>query len=190
MGEKPFKFGFMIGRFQHMHIGHEHVINKALSICENLLILVGSSQESGTLRNPFDALTRIDIIKKVYENRVMVGFIPDLTNENDHSYEWGDFVLKSVNQWKTIFGISSAPDLMVYGNDEERNSWFRPESVEKISHLKLSRGVIDISATKMRQLIMDDDQLLWAEYANPKIHRYFSRLQDKLNAIPEYQRGK
>ena len=48
-----FKFGVYIGRFQPLHIGHEHVIREALSKVETLIIVVGSAYQARTPVNPF-----------------------------------------------------------------------------------------------------------------------------------------
>lgn len=177
---KPFQFGFMLGRFQHMHIGHEHVINKGLDVCENLLILLGSSQESGTKRNPYDIKTRSEIIKAVYGNRVHVGFIPDLTDENDINFEWGDYVIEQVSLWRTLLGIKYLPDLMLYGNDEERSGWFRPEHRHYFTELAVTRGTVDISATKMREFLVNDERGKWEAYANQKIYNFYGSLRNEL----------
>lgn len=51
---KQFKKGLILGRFQTLHKGHEYIIDKALDLCEEVLILIGSSDKSGTIENPFD----------------------------------------------------------------------------------------------------------------------------------------
>ena len=48
---KPYDVGVICGRFQTFHIGHESLVNTALTLCDRVLILVGSSQECGTERN-------------------------------------------------------------------------------------------------------------------------------------------
>ena len=45
---KKFEFAMICGRFQDFHIGHYYVVDTALKIAENVLIFVGSSQESRT----------------------------------------------------------------------------------------------------------------------------------------------
>ena len=56
MNKKPYKLGVLVGRFQTFHTGHEEIIRKAIELCEQVWIFVGSSQESGTLKNPFSYL--------------------------------------------------------------------------------------------------------------------------------------
>ena len=52
MGNK-YKFGLILGRFNPLHIGHEYLINYALSKCDILLIFIGSANKNLSLSNPF-----------------------------------------------------------------------------------------------------------------------------------------
>ncbi len=58
--------GLYIGRFQPLTLGHVRVIDTMLYECENLIIVIGSTQEMGTERNPFNFSTRKQMIKNVY----------------------------------------------------------------------------------------------------------------------------
>ena len=48
-----YKTALFIGRFQPFHNGHLYSLNKCLEIGEQVVIAVGSSQESGTENNPY-----------------------------------------------------------------------------------------------------------------------------------------
>jgi len=50
---KKYDIGLLVGRFNVFHIGHKSLADLALTMCNKLLIFVGSAQEKGTLRNPF-----------------------------------------------------------------------------------------------------------------------------------------
>ncbi len=52
-----------IGRFQPFHYGHLEVIRKVLSENDELIIAIGSAQESHTKKNPFTAGERFEIIR-------------------------------------------------------------------------------------------------------------------------------
>lgn len=55
---------FIIGRFQPPHKGHLKVIKDALNNEDELIIGIGSAQESHTILNPFTAGERLLMIKK------------------------------------------------------------------------------------------------------------------------------
>jgi bifunctional NMN adenylyltransferase/nudix hydrolase len=190
--------GMIIGRFQHLHVGHVEMIKKGLSACDKVLLLVGSSQESLTLRNPFSYSIRTEIIQQVFQQeikdgRLYVGDIKDLTNEDDHSLEWGDYVLEQINQWRNSFGIAEPLRYMIYGNDEERQGWYRSDDIEKVSQLVLERGDIPISATKMRQFMVSGDKESWKAYmpterlSSKQLDSLYDALREELLKIPEYQ---
>lgn len=180
--QRKYSFGFVVGRFQMLHSGHEHLINSAKSQCENLLVLIGSAQESGTTRNPFDLKTRRDMMKAVFGDvpNIYFGYINDLTHENDHSHDWGRYLLGAVDVWKRYHMIPNDLDAMVYGNDEERNSWFDPSDIEGVNQIQIDRADIPISATMMRGYLGWNDYQQWSKFANPKIHDFYHDLRQKL----------
>ena len=71
---KPYDCGLICGRFQTFHIGHESLVETGLKLCDRILILIGSAQECGTMRNPFNINTRTDMLKAIYgdEPNVMI----------------------------------------------------------------------------------------------------------------------
>jgi len=79
--------GLMIGRFQPFHNGHLKLAHQILNECEELIIVVGSSQFNFTFSNPFTAGERIYFIheslveSKVDLSRVYV--LPILNLENN-----------------------------------------------------------------------------------------------------------
>lgn len=54
---KVYDTGLICGRFQTFHKGHERLVDTGLLLCDRLLILIGSAQECGTERNPFNINT-------------------------------------------------------------------------------------------------------------------------------------
>ena len=54
-----------IGRFQPFHKGHESVVKEALKQAKEVIVVVGSSFEARTLRNPFTFEERKSMIKAV-----------------------------------------------------------------------------------------------------------------------------
>lgn len=174
---KQYEFGLVCGRFQTFHLGHEKLIDTALSMCEKVLVFIGSAQESNTERNPYDAEFRKRILRAVYGEREDLIFkdLEDLTDENDITPEWGRYVLDHAVE---VFGRK--PDVIVYGNDEERGRWFSKEDVEGIDEYEIPRGNIPISATMVRQMMIDDDRMSWERWVDPKIYPFYDEMREKL----------
>jgi nicotinamide-nucleotide adenylyltransferase len=59
--------GFFIGRFQPYHSGHHEVIEEILKEVDELIIGIGSAQESHSIDNPFTAGERILMISRALE---------------------------------------------------------------------------------------------------------------------------
>ncbi len=78
--------GLFVGRFQPFHLGHLKVIKWILERCEKVTIVVGSSRESFTERNPFTFEERKEMVKRsleeegVGEEKYEIIAIPDVFN--------------------------------------------------------------------------------------------------------------
>lgn len=182
---KPYDCGLICGRFQTFHIGHESLVETGLKLCDRVLILVGSSQESGTERNPYDVATRMDMLRAIYGNDsdvIMMHGLADLTDENDIRPEWGRYLLDAVDRY-----LYKAPELMIYGNDESRSRWFDPEDIRDTSEFIVNRGRIPISATMVREAMVFDRRKEWMSMVNPKLHKMYNRLREELMSVPFYQ---
>lgn len=101
---KVYDTGLICGRFQTFHKGHERLVDTGLLLCDRLLILIGSAQECGTERNPFNINTRTKILKEIYGDRpeVMIYGLADLTDENDIRPEWGILTLYGSGKFTII----------------------------------------------------------------------------------------
>lgn len=182
---KPYDCGLICGRFQTFHIGHESLVETGLKLCDRVLILVGSSQESGTERNPYDVATRMDMLRAIYGNDsdvIMMHGLADLTDENDIRPEWGRYLLDAVDRY-----LYKAPELMIYGNDESRSRWFDPEDIRDTSEFIVNRGRIPVSATMVREAMVFDRRKEWMSMVNPKLHKMYNRLREELMSVSFYQ---
>ncbi|WP_290902706.1 nicotinamide-nucleotide adenylyltransferase [Ferroglobus sp.] len=73
--------GFFIGRFQPYHLGHHEVILDILDEVDELIIGIGSAQESHTIENPFTAGERILMISRAlreYRDRIYIIPLEDI----------------------------------------------------------------------------------------------------------------
>lgn len=181
---KPYDVGLICGRFQTFHIGHESLVETGLKLCDRILILVGSAQEYGTERNPYNINTRTKMLKSIYgdSSDIMIYGLADMTDENDIRPEWGRYLLDNVDRY-----IYKAPELMIYGNDESRSRWFAPEDIRDTSEFIVNRGRIPVSATMVREAMVFDKRKEWMAMVNPKLHKMYNELRDELMTVPFYQ---
>ena len=182
---KPYDVALVVGRFQHFHNGHQSLVENAFKFCDRVLIMVGSSQESGTIQNPYLPSTRIDVIRGIYGNdnqNIIIKELADLTNENDITHDWGKYVFDNVKMH-----IRKTPSVMVYGNDEFRSNWFPPEELENTTEVIIPRSKIPISATMLRAALVKDDFEYWSKFVNDKTHRIYDRVRRELLATDPYK---
>lgn len=182
---KPYDCGVVCGRFQTFHIGHESLIDTALRLCDRVLILVGSAQEYGTERNPLTINTRTKMLREIYGDspEIMIFGINDLTNENDIRPEWGKYFLENVDRY-----IYKLPEVMIYGNDEARSRWFNVDDIKEVTEVIVNRGKIPISATMVRDFMVQDNRREWQKWVNPKLHKMYDEIRRELMTVPYYQK--
>ena len=80
-----FDFGVFIGRFQPLHIGHEHVIARTLDQVERLIVLVGSANVARDPRNPFTYAEREAMLRSAFRHEVAQGRLI-IAPIDDHLY--------------------------------------------------------------------------------------------------------
>lgn len=182
---RPYDTGLVCGRFQTFHNGHEKLVDTGLLLCDRLLILVRSAQECGTERNPLNVSTRIDMIKEVYggNTRIRAYALADMTNEDDICPEWGKYLLNNVHRY-----IHKNPEIMIYGNDESRSGWFDKKDLKNTTELIINREELPISATMLRQLMVEDKREEWMSFVNPRLHKMYDRLREELMSVECYRK--
>lgn len=172
---KTFQAGFFLGRMQPLHIYHEKLIHAGLQMCEKMIVMIGSAQERGTLRNPLSIDLRMTLAKKVFDDRVILLPLPDMSHEKDASFAWGDYLMEQI-----LKAANVKPDLMIYGNEESRQGWFRPGVFESMGHLMFPRPESGLSSTQLRQWIIENNINEWKKYTNPLLYPYFKEIQNAI----------
>ncbi len=76
-----------VGRFQPFHLGHFFVVRDICKEFDEVIIVIGSAQESYTFRNPFTAGERIEMIGRVVQKNfkdkiIYLIPVPDILNNN------------------------------------------------------------------------------------------------------------
>ena len=94
MSKFKYKHGLCIMRAQPFHIGHQKIIDQMLNECERVTIALGSIQEQGTERNPFNYTTRKKMIQNIYRSHPRYDLLKIIgLFDINNPAEWGEFVL-------------------------------------------------------------------------------------------------
>lgn len=114
-----------IGRFSPFHLGHAEVLSRALSRSKNVLVLIGSSFLSRSIKNPFTFEERSKMIRdwcpKKYQDKLIIGTLRDYPY-NDQL--WIAETQKAVNQVinEHLGGITTKPKLT--GANRDESCWY------------------------------------------------------------------
>lgn len=115
-----------IGRFQPFHNGHKVIVDTALQKAKRVVIIIGSADEPRTIRNPWTAQERMQMITSVYANEVAEGRLTFISQVN---YRYND------DRWVSevtakIHGIAHAkynPDpvkIGIIGHGKDESSYY------------------------------------------------------------------
>ena len=166
---KAFELGITVGRYQTFHKGHQMMIDKAIELCEKAGVFIGSSQESGTEKNPFTYEQRESFLRAVYGDSISVFPLPDIGVGNNS--RWGDHVLENA-----LLRFGRYPDLFVSGKEERRIDWFDSVKGLSVAELYIPK-TIDISACRMRELIIENNYETWKSFCDERLWKCFGEMR-------------
>lgn len=157
------KRGLFVGRFQPFHSGHLEIIKKILAEVDELIIIVGSSQYSHRLDNPFTAGERITMIRLALEeievefSRIWIIPVPDV---HQHSLWVSQIVCYSPN-----FDF-------VYANEPLTKRLFT-EAQFKVKPLPFIKRNL-YSASKIRKRILDGKD--WEKLVPSSVSKFIKKI--------------
>ncbi len=110
--------GVLIGRFQPLHLGHCHLIEKALQHCDELVIVIGSANRARNFKNPWTIAERQALIQSHFANAPLhFAAIPDFFYAET---AWTDAVKASTRLFKT-------DKITLFGYDKDYSSYYLQE---------------------------------------------------------------
>lgn len=128
-----------LGRFQPFHIGHRSIVEKILETYPSLILIVGSSETSGTEENPWTYPERLAIITEnlpeVLLSRITLYPLPDVPDDD----VWCE----------NLQAIIAHNSILFTGNEWVRDLCARHD----IQTDWIDSYTIDISGTKIREMI-------------------------------------
>ncbi len=166
---------FIPQRTQPPHIGHISMLEAACSMADEVIIGIGSANIINA-QNPYYSIEREMMLRRSLEDKDISNYrfihMPDFNDDRD----WLDYILKYSgfnNTTKVVSGNLWVEE--VFGQKGYRT--IKPEEIIK-------NNLIDISATKLREMIINDD-MNWKNYAASGTIHYFERFGGK-NRIAKF----
>ena len=200
MSTKKYDMLVFIGRFQPFHNGHKSVVDRALTLSDRVLILVGSANRTRSKRNPFTYQEREEAIRSVYPNNPNVIVHP----LNDVMY--GDNLW--VSQVQDIVAKYSSERTGLIGCDKDHTSYylnlFPTWGAERVDYVN------PINSTQLRDMFLtygtNAHWVSWASSPESELKMYvpkevfawlevfensdrYSWVKEEIEFIDNYKRG-
>lgn len=134
-----------VGRFQPFHLGHAAVIQAILNEADELLIVIGSSQKSHDLDNPFTTGERILMIRAALDELKI--------KERYHLVPVPDSTMHAL--WAAKVVAYCPPFDVVYSNDPLTRRLFKEAGITVQNTPMFHRE--HYSATEIRKRILSDE---------------------------------
>lgn len=122
MQQKPYDFIVFIGRFQPFHNSHKKIISYAHKYTNTMLILVGSAQNSLTLKNPFSYQERKMLIEKSCEDISMNLTFDAVRDYPYNDNKWLQEVREKIDRMKLTF--KTPPRVAIIGHKKDKSSYY------------------------------------------------------------------
>lgn len=94
--------GLYIGRFQPFHLGHKAVLKKILEEVNEVVVVMGSAQDSHTPQNPFTAGERLDMIYGALRDLRPMSYVIPL-QDVDRNAIWVSHVVSMAPRFDLVY---------------------------------------------------------------------------------------
>lgn len=153
------KIALFIGRFQPFHQGHLEVIKRISGQYSLIKIVIGSSQESHTKKNPFSTAERRAMIELTLEKHNISNYqiheVPDINDNN----KWVAHTLK----------YTGKIDVVVTGNELVKKLFEK----EKYGIAWINERYFGIVAEEIRKRIHEHSD--WKQFVDPIVYELIKR---------------
>jgi len=123
---KEYDLLVFIGRFQPFHNGHKKVIDRALELANDVLVLVGSSNRGREGRHPFTFAERKFMIESCYYHDE-IDYALHVNSINDYTYNdnrWIRQVLDQIESAKEELDLPKDARIGLIGCEKDKSSFY------------------------------------------------------------------
>jgi len=166
MSERKYEEAVFIGRFQPFHDGHLHVITEALKIADNITLIIGSTDQPATSKNPMSFQQRVKLIEAGLPTEFMSRVFCEA--QVDYPYNEGLWISQIVEgvSYRTI-----AKNICLVGYEKDDSSYY----IKKFPMwpLEVIPAVRELDATKIRSQLYQimrtqsehNKEIIWGKMA-------------------------
>lgn len=152
----------VIGRFQGLHYAHQKIIETALHVAPNVIIMIGSINQPRTPRNPFTfeerrelILCNLQHIPNIQNRLIFIGLEDDLYNDN----KWRLNFFEKLN----VLKIDITKSIIVGSNKDSSSDFLKTLAKDIPLHL------IDVEKTKDKTLYNATSIRKWLFVSNEDV---------------------
>lgn len=117
---KKYKLAVVIGRFQPVHNGHINLFKEAEALADNVLVVIGSSFQARTPKNPFTYSERETLINQIFPKFTCC---PAQDNIYDND-SWALSVDREISQFIRYMDINSDREVVIVGHTKDESSFY------------------------------------------------------------------
>lgn len=184
-----YEYCVYIGRFSPFHNAHLAILNKAFSIAENVIVIIGSANSPRTIKNPWNDQERKEMIQSTLtpDQLLKTTFI----NARDNLYNnnaWLSTVQEKINQ-----ATNYSEKVALIGFESDDTSWY----LKSFPQLKFEqfKTEYDFHATDIRNLYFSHDDSYKSMVPQGvsnylelfKKTKFFNNLKEEKNYIDNYK---
>ena len=162
------QYGVFIGRCQPFHLGHQSILDRIVQDGLEPVALLGSANESGTEKNPYDVHPRATMMR--FHNPLLkIGAVSDYESNED----WMEAIILCVEEvtgmfiHNSTFYLHDKPedfyDFTYKGVEYKNASYSKMYEAEGLNVVHLPISDIKIRATSIREDLEKHSHYLQAE---------------------------
>lgn len=190
-----------IGRFQPFHLGHAQILKQAFEENDYVIVLVGSSGQAATIKNPFTFSDRWAMIQRSISDMGMAGrnwAIKPLADYPYNNAKWIESVQDAVSDLVNSWAPTDEARITLYGSQRDHSTWYL-ESFPQWGKAFVEPFPLNgnLTATSLRDHLFSGNlPALWQDLPKSSMEfvtKYvgtaaFHRLQDEYNFLTKYKR--
>lgn len=185
--------GLVIMRGQPVHVGHLRLIISALKLCDRVYVVLGSTQEFGTSRNPFTFAERKKMLKMHFNRDLRVSPYDsadlDLTGwwsrivvvglKDIFSLRWPSYVLEEIAK------IDPDANLRwIFGGSQYDVDWFKDHKLKPYIVDRTDAKYPYASASMIRDMLTYGDPR-WMDYVSIANWSIVARKFNRVDMLPK-----
>jgi len=158
--------GLMMGRFQPFHLGHLDLVRQILKECDEVIIVITSSQFNYLDKDPFTAGERIEMIhNSLKESDVDLTRCIILAIENQFNIAtWSSYLKSMLPKFDKVFSGNEYVKMLLADS-----------KIEVVKPVFLDRE--KYNATKIRSMIVSDDD--WKKSVPSAVSEFIKKINGK-----------